>query len=364
MTNNPSIVRVALGNHMIGGILNLTGPGIYEADRWLDVLKVLNHFQFPTEDGFITFNINWKNSEIFIKGYDALFKMLWSNPTELKKLLSSPETSDPDTTEDDISFICELSSSNREFINNSSSAEYVLRFLYLLFLSLNISYPGSFSLVSPKIIVDDVCVDYEGNLSTYFNLINLSADKLEFSNSIPETYGWPDIKKLPFDQVWNWVLKLNIFDVVNAVTNTQKAIFAFIYATKAHSFEKQFELELIYLAYGLEALFDTPKQGIEAALRERIFTVLGTPEKNSQKVRQAINAFYELRSKFAHGDLELVNPIISPVFYPDSLTDNFDMPILYACNLADAIMISTFQKMVINKWSNLVFSISTTFDGK
>jgi hypothetical protein len=241
--------------------------------------------------------------------------------------------------------------------------DYLNRFLHILYFALNLSSPGSININNTKLEIDRsssinlsssmVSSLIEETLEKSINKLSLDSEPLgRLYDDVVEKYGWPEIKEISFKKVWNWLLEHDFWSDVNAETNIQKAIFALMYSIIAHSFQKQYEIEMIYLAFALEALFDTPEQGISNSLRERIFLVLGTPQQNIKKVRQEINSFYEARSKFAHGDMKLINPVISN---SENTMDYYAKEVWSHCAFAQVVLISSFQKMIENNWKSLKF---------
>lgn len=239
-----------------------------------------------------------------------------------------------------------------EKIEAGDAKKSVNNFLKLLYLALNLTEVGSAHISRVSVVIHN---EEETKIDSF---LHLPSAPFEFAELFPSDYGYPKIKRLRFIDVWNWLNELDVPNSAVAVNNTQRALFALLY-----SCEQEFgsPAELIWLAHALEALFDTPPMGISKALRERIFLVLGTPDKNSREILKKINEFYELRSEFVHGDTEILNPIANSHDSSDEIFEKHELPIGNAGVIARVILVSTFQKMIENNWKKLEFS--TIFKG-
>ena len=241
---------------------------------------------------------------------------------------------------DRISLLCTVAT------NDKSPSQFVNQFLFLLYLGLNIAEPGSAS-----IFAQISCLNNENSEQKDFDFA-ISSEPFEFIEGEIREHNYPRFCELDFSRVWKWLEINEINKQPVAKTNTQRSVFALLNSCIGENFTNP--TGLLWLALGLEALYDLPSLGISSALRERIFLTLGVPE-NSTKVKRTLSGFYNLRLKFVHGKLEMVNPTVGSSYLTDDVFEAYEVPIIDASNFARAVLVSTLQKMVFEDWNNLNF---------
>lgn len=323
-------------------------PAHYDSNyvAWFQAIEYFSVNPFCFGDTKTCIKFDWKDSQkILLEREEFNFGVHHKKYKDLDEIIESFKL----LRDKHISISCQVNGIN---LKASEARKSVNNFLKLLYLALNLAELGSAHISRVSVSIKD---DEENNSESF---LHLPSEPFEFAELFPSDYGYPKIKRLKFVDVWNWLNDLDVPNTPVAVNNTQRALFALLY-----SCEQEFgsPAELIWLAHALEALFDTPSMGISKALRERIFLVLGTPDNNSREILKKINEFYELRSKFVHGDTEILNPIANSHGSSDEVFEKHELPIGNAGVIARVILASTFQKMVENNWKKLEFS--TIFKG-
>ncbi|HYR11840.1 MAG TPA: hypothetical protein VEQ60_28910 [Longimicrobium sp.] len=216
-------------------------------------------------------------------------------------------------------------------------------YLHDLFLTLNLSVPG--------------CADFShitlGSLTGPSNLevLELAGYYLAPTGGPSKLFDWPPIRELEFERVWNWLNSLEIGTRQVAASSVERGLFALLHACKGGSAEPA---QLMWLAHALESLYDTPVATVGKILRDRLLLFLGTPDSGSQKVKGMITKFYEVRSQFAHGSLDIVHPLIDDGLDPriHAFTDKID-PVI---DFGFACVVATFQELIERDWKSLVFN--------
>lgn len=224
-------------------------------------------------------------------------------------------------------------------------SHYVELYLHNTFLAMNLSAPGCFDLWNAKIAIS------KGD--PFSKTLHLSASGLTDAWEKSIENKWPQIGYIPLKDVQNWLLSLNINTKQYSSTRMEKALFSFLHLSK--SFDDPFNC-LMWEAYSLEALFDTPFAAIKKMLTDRISLVLGTPTK---KIRKKIGEFYELRSSFLHGRQDIPHPMENDIL--DENADKHWESRQYN-DLACSIIISTLQEHIRNNFEGLKFN--ETFEGR
>ncbi|WP_026701722.1 HEPN domain-containing protein [Salibacterium aidingense] len=215
---------------------------------------------------------------------------------------------------------------------------YIENIFFQIFLTLNLSAPGSFDSYNPT------------NAKTNLELHKYSSSQLETAwiNSI--NLGWPEIESLELSKVWAWMESLEFGSRQIAKNRTEKALFSILHFCCE---EKVSPTQLIWISLALEALYDTPKGQINRIFLDRIILFLNIPENNKKVYKKKIRDFYDLRSRFVHGDLDIENPLKNNVL--DNSIFDYDSIILENCAFGLSIVIATLQKMIKNQWNSLDF---------
>ena len=108
-------------------------------------------------------------------------------------------------------------------------------------------------------------------------------------------------------------------------------------------------LGIMYSLMGIEALY---AQGQEDSIGEQILYKTQAIFGSREGLRKKIKGMYDFRSRLVHGQLDFV-PCFTD-WYPSELRKTYKK--LYDANdIAIAILLATFQKMIINDWKTLTF---------
>ena len=253
---------------------------------------------------------------------------------------------------DDIDLPCEVLVSDGDVHEALRHFEFIL---HSIFLSMNLSSPGCFDLYGARILVDGGDSRSVPRLATECSKWRLSGFSFDAARESSSRLGWPQIGRIPLPDAWGWIQRLDIGVRMRAETRTERALFALLHFTLVPD---QTATGLIWLTNCLEALYDTPKDGIFKALRDRIFLALGKPTANAKRIRQQMSQLYDCRSKFVHGELPLIHPMSNDIVDP-SIRDLIGQ-IRDSEMLASSIVVATLQLLISNKWECLSFKDTLT----
>ncbi|HET6246049.1 MAG: hypothetical protein H0V01_10290 [Bacteroidetes bacterium] len=162
--------------------------------------------------------------------------------------------------------------------------------------------------------------------------------------------GWPKLTSIEPLIVWRWIEK-NFNGLDNFSTNnTQRAVFAF-----TNVFDKitsHFHIDLIWIMIALESLYTRNNVGVKEQLMEKIPLLLG----ETKEFKSIINKLYSFRSNFLHGNTD----IPSKFNFNEEHDENIKFMFKYfdTTAISTAILIATFQYMVLNNKEELVFKFS------
>ncbi|MDP4087055.1 MAG: HEPN domain-containing protein [Bacillota bacterium] len=306
---------------------------------WGEVPNVLSNITFETEIGLATLNIDWEDNYISkIKGKLINFYTIedYFNgivPEEYIREIGEHEH---------IELSCQINIENYELDLMNERGKRIL-FYYIenifmqIFLAMNLSTPGSFSAFSYEL-------KSKGDLDIY----SFSSSDFESAwiDSIKE--GWPLIERIELNKTWNWIKGLNLGYRQIAENCIERALFSILTICKGTSINPN---QLIWNAIALEALYGTPKSQITRLLVDRVSRFLGLPENGRGCFKKKIRDFYDLRSRFVHGELDLTHPLGNNVLDP-RIFDN-DGFVLKNAGFGFCIVIATLQKMIKNHWKTL-----------
>ena len=109
---------------------------------------------------------------------------------------------------------------------------------------------------------------------------------------------------------------------------------------------------LIWIAHALEALYDTKIGRSFNDLFERSVRLLEIPLEKRKSFKKELREFYDLRSAFVHGGLDISHPI-SEEFR--DVGDKLYGRVLHSCEFGAALVISTMQAFITNGWSEITY---------
>lgn len=230
----------------------------------------------------------------------------------------------------------------------SFSAYFIIRFIEMMFITMNIAVPGSFNIFNEELVP----AKKDPRLSVNTE-VSLSSSIFEtFWESCGELNHWPPVTFLPFVDVVEWYKSLDIMLKAKATTNIERCLFSLINFAKA---DAPFSpASLIWITHSLEALYRTPKEGILNSLRNRLFLFLGEPATHKNELKKKINTLYDLRSQFVHGSMEVAR---EPFFENIDIDLHIYMKqVVDMCDFGIMLLLATLQKLVVAKGKELTFS--------
>lgn len=317
---------------------------------WHELVEAATEFRFKSSNGDVVVSIDWMDTKDFIAKSDYYsfdsdriktkedFDAFLVRFEEYRRLKSVG------TIKDNLEIEFCIYNSSDEFRN----FEYVTNLLHQLFLIMNLSVPGSCDFYS--VIIRPF--EAEHDTSSREVRLKLSGGVIESSTQLIDKMNWPEIHTIPVRNVMQWLEKIGFSRSSFAHSNTERAIFGLLYSCMH---EKLDPTTLIWLAQAMEALFNTPQVGIANTLKERAFLVLGEPHENLNKVKKDINAFYNYRSRYVHGEIFLPNPIAISLVDDEAL-DKFYYELYQHLDLAMILIVASLQKLIVEDSSGFDFS--------
>jgi len=230
-------------------------------------------------------------------------------------------------------------------------AESVLDlFLTNLFFAMNVAVPGCAAFDSV------VVLPKKGDPGS--DPLGLGAWFLADARSLADEYEWPCLTSVPFEVVWRWLKGCGFRNCQLARTALERAVFSFLHACRE---EEVPPVTLIWLVHALEALFDTPSEGVVRTLRDRMFALHGFPVNNRKLIKKELERMYNLRSRFVHGDLGIAHPLDNDAldYRVNKSFEDFGVRV----DLAFALVLATFQRMASEEWIGLSFTETFTGHG-
>ncbi|WP_079480600.1 hypothetical protein [Halobacillus salinus] len=306
-----------------------------------EIPNVFSNFQFQTSNGTIYIEIDW---ETYVEQRKLCFKHYRSTSHFIGKGTQKEPTSKPykEIVELPVKMDFEESilKSVREDIREKHVYHYLEHILSNLFMAINLSAPGSISFYNNELRKSKeirFIYEYTGELleSAYVESLDLE---------------WPIINKIPLIDTWNWLQSLNSGVAQVAKTQTEKALLSLLTICKGQGFSPT---DLIWITLSLESLYETPKAQISKLLLDRISLFLDIPIENKRKHIKMIRDLYDVRSRFVHGELNIVHPNLNDIL-DERLLEELDI-IITNTEVGLCIIISTLQKMIKNNWTSIHF---------
>lgn len=306
---------------------------------WDDVPVKISSFEISCLKGNFRVNIIWEPIIEYIK---KTIEPRRHETCVIKKFLETGEIPEPEELNLKI-LVLDIKEKSDEKNIYQHLFNYVRNILYDLFIIFNLSFPGSLNMYNACIGRNNTDLEY------------LRLNGITFEDALVECTlnNWPKVDLIPIEKTWNWYknLKINFRQV--AMNRIERALFATLHACKNSATNP---INLIWLSHALEALYDTPQNSIVNTLKQRIFLLLGEPVEGRTKISKKINNFYNLRSRFVHGDFETFHPSFNDILDNKIITISDD--VISTFDFAYSIILSTFQKLIKNNWKNAMFSES------
>ncbi len=206
------------------------------------------------------------------------------------------------------------------------------------FLSMNLACPGSLDF------------EYSALTQDVNQGIRLSALLLAHVWSDSNQLNWPNLTPISLGIATIWIDNVLNFPNQVAETTTQRAIFALLYYSSQRNVDPQ---RIIWLSHALESLFDTPHEAVSKALLSRIYLLIGYPNANSRIISRKIKEFYELRSRFVHGDYAIVHPSGNGSL--DIRAENTMTELMDQESTGLLVLMAAIQEMARRNWTELKF---------
>lgn len=331
MVSNKFAYRVYLnGSRSFGGFENLVSD--WDSFAWQGLKNSFSKRQYKTiRDGLVTIEIDWSNPlekalerrELY-KGSQEDIIRYYSEVT-LEELTKKP--------------LCEAHVLSEDGSPLNRGIDYLKYFLYECFLIMNLSSPGSFNLYNSYIELEN----YGGKDRYNRERDDLICSEYIFENALHDSlnFHWPVIQYLNFETVLKWYLSQDVGIIQVAKTRLQKSLFSLL-----HISEKGMGPDtLMWCAYCLESLYDTPNALSFNFLVSRISELLAVPIDKKKVLSKRIRDFYDHRNAFAHGNAKAIHPIGHEGW--DKEVDTYRGDVQSACDFAALIIISSLQQYIL-----------------
>lgn len=304
---------------------------------WESAIQLLNSKYFIVNGNKITINIDWskavedsRKDQEFIEKIDVKPKTKKEAKRVLDLVQPKPYT---------IPCKVHIDTRKKKKLEQEFSRFYVWYYLHEVFLLLNLSSPGCANFYSLQ-------VPSKGDYNK--TNLNLSADFFELAwiRSIDEKDF--DVGYVPLEKVLKWYNHFQVHFKQIASCRTERALFAILHVCSNDAGVNS----VIWIAHALEALYDTKIGRSFNDLFERSVKLLEIPLEKRKSFKKELREFYDLRSAFVHGGLDISHPI-SEEFrdFEDKLYERA----LYACEFGAALVISTMQALITHGWSEITY---------
>lgn len=226
---------------------------------------------------------------------------------------------------------------------------YIEYYLYECFLLMNLCSPGSFNLFMSYIYIPEA---HRGTMPDR-DRVNMTTSEYIFETALHNAYDndWPNIGHIDFDIVISWYLNQSEYHPKQlAKTRIDKVLFSLLHLCQTDSPQDR----LMWEAYSLESLYDTPNVMSYNSLVSRVTDLLNVPESKRKKLAKMIRNFYDFRNSFAHGKSKVVHPMGHEGWDKD--LDDHKWKLLLACDFASMITIASLQYYISNNINEIHYS--------
>ena len=201
--------------------------------------------------------------------------------------------------------------------------EVFLEMISRLLLAACIAHPDGFRTLSAMCNVD--------GLTTVSDAVAFDLE-VEFD---VEAHAWPRPTLLSLRQAYEWLLRLPRYRDGVGKGRLGRAVAALSYiASPTH----QLESEVLWPLIGLEALYCTGKDGLQAQILRKSEVYLGARHEDKKR----LNRVYEARSKFVHGQYDLPMAYTAYNATPEYEAVNEELDAAH--KFATKVLVATLQK--------------------
>lgn len=216
---------------------------------------------------------------------------------------------------------------------SSNLAKHILEiYLYDLYLTMNISFPGILDLSNVKYF----CEGFEETSS-----IDLDTHFLNYCRMDLEKMGLPVFQEIPFQLSDIWLGKLAIGVKQIAESRLEQALFSFLNFSSSHQLAP---VEIMWLVNCIETLYKTRIGENFTSSLNRITSFLQIKGENFTVFKKKLRDFYDFRSAFVHGGYSVPHPANNDLF--DENYDQNSIDIQNRLLFGLGIVMCTFQRMV------------------
>jgi len=312
---------------------------------WEEACNLLSEVRYPLEKGEAKVDVNWDSIADNAIATSLLNAALYERVLPADVIFKHLGDLTPEQRRPRVNCTVSLFGVEKSEESQFHTASHVVElFLYDLFLLLNLAAPGSCNLAGNfKSSRDDLSTNVK--LSGYF---------LELAWVRALQFSWPSIHAIPLTEVIHWKNSLNIGTRQIAKSRTERAMFALLHVCKNDSYDPT---TLLWLSHSLESLFDTRVTLVGESLKSRIISVLNVPADKQKHVRKQCGDFYDTRSDFVHGRLEIAHPLENDILDPH--VDEYRDRLATAIGFGVSVCLATLQLQIQNGWREVQFK-----DGK
>lgn len=317
-----------------------------EIHAWEGACCFLSSKSYASDYGEVQIRVNWEPVKEVVRSRADLNRtsieeiLLADNPTDefMRTYESIGEGFDKATAKCQVTIPRDHPSLGEARRNHARN--HLDIFIYEVFLIMNISSPGS-------------CNFYKATLTDESNDIHhfeLDSTLLEGAWTDSLRQGWPVIEFIPVEKTLNWMHSLNMGTRQIAKTRMERALFAILHLSKSDGYQPD---GLIWLAHAIESLFDTPAAMITKILQDRVCAVLQAPPEQLKAICKQLRQFYDVRSSFVHGGLEISHPLNNDIL--DKEVQKYWEILMDAVAFAAKVLVAAVQVHVRNGWRELSF---------
>jgi hypothetical protein len=317
-------------------------------NTWSDACSILSTRSYPPGIGTIEINVSWNEVKNKLKEFPSFDEIV-----KMAKEVAERGGTFPDFTRCEVE--CEVLLRKRPATDLPAESQRKLAweslhlFLVDTFMAMNLSSPGCCDFLGATLSCNE-----DSHQEEY---LNIYGDPLAAAWFHSLDRGWPEIQYVPLERVVTWLHSLmDIHTRQLASSRIERAIFSLYHVCYE---SKLTPTLLIWLAHALESLYDTPPNLVSRHLQRRIIQVLDAPIEQQKRIKKQLRQFYDLRSSFVHGNLDIPHPLEDESV--DDRVEEFRVSLLDPIDLAVGIVLSTLQKHITENWREVVFS--ETYEG-
>lgn len=228
-----------------------------------------------------------------------------------------------------------LGGDNEKKKNHHYARHFVEKFVYDIFIVMNLSLPGSCEFLN-LIFGDGSYSQKDRLLLSSYNFENGYLAFLNGNSIAP--------KVIPIEKTFSWYESLGLSVKQKSDSNLESAIFALLHICKSN----MDVTSVVWMFHALEAIYKARVGENFTNLIHRMVFLFGFDDREEKFLKRELRKIYDLRSSFVHGGYKIYHPMENEQL--DSRVSEYRYQEYEACEVGFNLVVLSLQRLIEMEW--------------